>query len=108
MLEWATINNAHALGLDSQTGSLLPGKKADLVLLRRGDLNLFPVTDPVQSIAVHANQSNVDTVFINGVLMKQHGRLLFDQKILASIRTRLEASRWRLFDLATELGRPLG
>jgi len=108
VLEWATINNAHALGLASRTGSLVPGRKADLVLLRRGDLNLFPVTDPVQSIAVHANQSNVDTVFINGVLMKQHGRLLFDQKTLASIRTRLEAARWRLFNLATELGRPLG
>ncbi len=108
VLEWATINNAHALGLGSQTGSLAPGKKADLVLLRRGDLNLFPVTDPVQSIAVHANQSNVDTVFINGVLMKQHGRLLFDQKALASIRTRLEAARWRLFNLAAEFGRPLG
>jgi 5-methylthioadenosine/S-adenosylhomocysteine deaminase len=41
VLEWATINNAHALGLASQTGSLLPVKKADLILLRRGDLNLL-------------------------------------------------------------------
>ena len=42
------------MGLESQTGSLVVGKKADIVLLRKNDLNLFPVTDPVQTIVVHA------------------------------------------------------
>ncbi|MEI8276398.1 MAG: amidohydrolase family protein, partial [Hyphomicrobiales bacterium] len=32
-LEWATINGARMAGLDSQVGSLTPGKQADIVLL---------------------------------------------------------------------------
>jgi len=108
VLEWATINNARAMGLDSQTGSLVPGKKADIVLLRKNDLNLFPVTDPVQAIVVHANQSNVDTVFVNGVMRKQHGRLLEDAGRLAAIRANLAKTRHRLLGLATEMGRPIG
>ncbi|MEM9098803.1 MAG: amidohydrolase family protein [Pseudomonadota bacterium] len=104
VLEWATINNAHAMGLGAQIGSLTPGKRADIVLLRKTDLNLMPVTDPVQSIVMHANQSNVDTVFIDGTLRKRHGSLLARPPGLA---TKAEGAAHRLLDLADQLGRPL-
>ena len=35
MLEMATINGAHVAGLEDRTGSLTPGKKADVVADRR-------------------------------------------------------------------------
>ena len=42
-LEWATINGARAFRLDGQIGTLSPGKKADIVMLRADDVNMAPV-----------------------------------------------------------------
>ena len=77
-LAWATLGGARALMLEKQIGSLTPGKKADLVLLRATDLNLYPVHDPVYVIE-QAHAGNVDTVMIDGRVLKRAGRLLFDQ-----------------------------
>ena len=77
-LAWATLGGARALMLEKQIGSLTPGKKADLILLRATDLNLYPVHDPVYVIE-QAHAGNVDTVMIDGRLLKRAGRLLFDQ-----------------------------
>ena len=76
-LEWATINGARALRMDHLIGSLSPGKKADIILLRADDLNLFPVHDPVHAIVLHANSGNVDTVMVDGEIVKRAGRLLY-------------------------------
>jgi 5-methylthioadenosine/S-adenosylhomocysteine deaminase len=91
-LTWATIGNARAIGLEDQIGSLTPGKKADIVMLRANDLNLFPVHDPLFSIVDQAHAGNVDTVIIDGVTRKQDGRLLFAADILKMRRTELAAS----------------
>ena len=64
-------------GLDDRTGSLTPGKQADIVLLRAGDLNLFPVADPVVSVVMHASAGNVDTVLVGGRFVKRDGKLLY-------------------------------
>ncbi len=96
VLEWATINNARALCLSHVTGSLTPGKQADIVLLRANDLNMLPALDPVQTIVVHANPSNVETVLIAGRVVKADGRLLYPQKSLAKHRARLVESSRRL------------
>ena len=61
-LEWATIGGARALGMGREIGSLTPGKRADVILVRTNDMNLFPVNDPVQAIVLHAGGANVDTV----------------------------------------------
>src|SRR5690606_19756371 len=61
-LEWATINGARMIGQEHRIGSLAPGKQADIVLLRRDDLTIFPVHDPVSSIVTQAGVSNVDSV----------------------------------------------
>ena len=76
-LEWATINNATALRLDHKIGSLAPGKKADIILINKNDLNIFPVHNPIESVVFQANSSNVDTVIINGKVKKRKGRLLY-------------------------------
>lgn len=75
-LEWATVNNARALGMEDRIGSLTPGKKADILLIRRNDLNMAPALNPVQAVVMYATASNVDTVFIDGRRVKQGGRLL--------------------------------
>lgn len=86
-LEWATINGARAFGLDAKIGTLTPGKRADIVMLRADDLNMTPVWDPVYSIVEIAGAGNVDTVIVDGVIRKQNGKLAFPADVL---RRRLE------------------
>lgn len=77
-LRWATIDGARMAGLEHRTGSLAPGKSADMILLRTTDPNMFPVVDPVASIVLQASHGNVDTVIIDGEIRKRHGRLTHD------------------------------
>ncbi len=82
-LEWATIGGARAFMLDKAIGTLTPGKKADIVMLRANDVNVAPVWDPVYSIVEIAGPGNVDTVIIDGVVRKENGRLTFPAGVLA-------------------------
>ncbi|MBM3530634.1 MAG: amidohydrolase family protein [Alphaproteobacteria bacterium] len=81
-LEWATINGARAFMLDKKIGTLTPGKKADIVMLRADDVNMAPVWDPVYSIVEIAGAGNVDTVIVDGVTRKKDGRLTFPADVL--------------------------
>ncbi len=76
VLRIATIEGARCHGLDGRIGSLAPGKEADLILLRRSDLNLAAARDPVAAIVLHAGVANVDTVIVGGEVLKRDGRLL--------------------------------
>lgn len=76
VLRFATSAGAQALGLERKTGSLTPGKEADLIMIRTTDLNLFPVHDPIGAVVQFANPSNVDTVFVAGKPVKRDGKLL--------------------------------
>lgn len=76
-LAWATINGAKVAGLAGRTGSLAPGKQADIVLMRADDLAMFPVRNPVGSVVMQGGVSSVDSVFIAGRAVKRHGKLLF-------------------------------
>jgi 5-methylthioadenosine/S-adenosylhomocysteine deaminase len=75
-LAWATVNGARMARLDDVTGSLAPGKAADIVLLRGDDIGMFPVRDPVASIVMQGGVAAVDTVLIAGRVMKRGGKLL--------------------------------
>jgi cytosine/adenosine deaminase-related metal-dependent hydrolase len=90
MLEIATLNGAHVAGLEDRTGSLTPGKKADIVAIDARSLNVAPVHDPVAAVTLCADVSNVDTVIVDGVVRKRDGRLLAD---VDRARTLVEASR---------------
>ena len=74
-LELVTINGAKALGLDHLVGSLTVGKRADVIMVRTDDLNMAPVRDPAVAIVHSAQPSNVDTVLIDGRILKRHGKL---------------------------------
>jgi len=96
VLEHATIKSAQCMGLDRQIGSLTPGKQADLILLRKSDINMRAAVDPVSSIVLHAGVSNVDTVMVRGKLVKQHGKLLY--RDLGRRLQELDRSSQRLYE----------
>src|SRR5438105_3446990 len=66
VLEFATIEGARACALEDRVGSLTPGKQADLVLLKVNAINTAPMVDPVGTIVVFSDTSNVDSVFVAG------------------------------------------
>jgi cytosine/adenosine deaminase-related metal-dependent hydrolase len=96
VLEWATIGGARALRMEDRIGSLTPRKKADVILINGNDLNLFPVHDPVPSIVQQANGANVDTVLIDGQIVKRHGKLLHSAADLSRKRDALMESSIRI------------
>jgi 5-methylthioadenosine/S-adenosylhomocysteine deaminase len=78
VLHWATLQGARATGLERRTGSLTPGKAADIVLIRGTDVNLAPVSAPADAIVLAAHPGNVDTVLVAGRVLKRAGRLEAD------------------------------
>jgi cytosine/adenosine deaminase-related metal-dependent hydrolase len=75
ILEMATIDGARGLGIDDVTGSLTPGKRADLIMVRSDDIATAPLTDAPNTLALAAGAENVDTVVVDGRILKRHGRL---------------------------------
>jgi cytosine/adenosine deaminase-related metal-dependent hydrolase len=73
-LGWATINGARALGIGDRTGSITPGKRADLLLLRADSPGVAPVTDPYSAVVLQMDRAHVDTVMVDGVVHRRHGR----------------------------------
>jgi cytosine/adenosine deaminase-related metal-dependent hydrolase len=75
-LRWATIDGAKVAGVADRTGSITPGKKADLVIIDGSAVNVAPIIDPVAAVVCAADISNVDTVFVDGRIVKQGGKLV--------------------------------
>jgi cytosine/adenosine deaminase-related metal-dependent hydrolase len=94
-LKLATIGGAKGLKLDRVTGSLTPGKDADIVLLDAEALNVAPLNNAVGAVVTLMDRSNVSTVLCGGVVKKWRGALLgYD---VAKLRAELEASRDYVF-----------
>jgi len=75
ILELATIDGARDLGIADRVGSLTPGKRADLILVRTNDLNVAPFFNPALLLVQQAQPYNVDTVIIDGRILKYKGEL---------------------------------
>jgi 5-methylthioadenosine/S-adenosylhomocysteine deaminase len=90
VLGFATIDGAAVAGLADRTGSLTPGKKADVVIIDGQAVNTAPVIDPVATVVLAADVSNVDTVIIDGKFHKRDGKLLAN---LDTPRKQIEESR---------------
>jgi cytosine/adenosine deaminase-related metal-dependent hydrolase len=74
---WATIGGAQALGLDDAIGSLVPGKKADVVLIKNEDSPaLYPLLHPYGSLVYQAGRGDVHTVLVDGRVVKYDRRLV--------------------------------
>lgn len=75
VLELATIKGAQALGLGDRTGSLKPGKRADVIMVDTQAVNMGPFTAPDYMLVDSAQAANVDTVIIDGRVLKRAGKL---------------------------------
>lgn len=77
-LEMATVAGARNLGLEDVVGTLTPGKRADLIMVRTDALNMMPAPDldPTRLLVLCAQPANVDTVVVDGVIAKRGGRLV--------------------------------
>ncbi|MGF0175327.1 amidohydrolase family protein [Streptomyces sp. Marseille-Q5077] len=97
MLEIATRNGAHVACVEDRTGSLTPGKRADVVAIDATALNVAPVHDAAAAVTLSADVSNVDTVIVDGVIRKRDGRLVADvdraRQLVQESRDRLLAAK---------------
>jgi cytosine/adenosine deaminase-related metal-dependent hydrolase len=102
VLSQATIDGVRALGLADMTGSVTPGKKADLTMLRADDLNLGPLNVADGQVVLAAQPRNVDTVWIDGVVRKRGGELVdFD------LPAAMHAAQVAVAGLSQRIGRPV-
>jgi cytosine/adenosine deaminase-related metal-dependent hydrolase len=90
VLRWATLDGAKVAGVADRTGSITPGKKADIVIIDGGAVNVAPVIDPVAAVVCAADISNVETVIVDGKILKSDGKL---HAKLDEPRRLVEASR---------------
>ena len=99
-LEWATIGNARAMGMDDRIGSLTPGKQADVILVHGTDINTCPVHDPVQTLVFMTTPHNIDTVLVAGEYRKRDRKLVYPEAALRQKLEELTASGQRILDAA--------
>jgi 5-methylthioadenosine/S-adenosylhomocysteine deaminase len=77
VVEWATMGGARALGLDSLIGSLEPGKKADVVLIKNdASPVMVPLLHPYGHVVFQAQRGDVHTVVVNGRVVKYDHQLV--------------------------------
>jgi 5-methylthioadenosine/S-adenosylhomocysteine deaminase len=74
-LRMATVNGARALGLEDTTGTITPGKCADLVAVDLNHVNTQPTYDPVTQLIYSANRDQISDVWVNGKQVVRDGTL---------------------------------
>jgi cytosine/adenosine deaminase-related metal-dependent hydrolase len=94
LLEIATIGAARVLGLDDRIGSLTPGKRADVVLIRKGPFGDSVVRDACAHVLLQTSPRDIDTVLVDGEVRMRGGVLSgFEAEKAAGM---IRASRQRL------------
>jgi len=73
VLRYATINGAKGLRLEKKTGSLTPGKEADILILDAGALNVAPLNQVPGAVVSLMDRTNVETVIVAGKVRKVEG-----------------------------------
>jgi len=98
VLDFATLQGARSIGLGDVTGSLTPGKQADLLIVHAEDLNNMPLNDPIGTLVLGSDPRNIDAVFIAGQVRKWAGTVL--DVDLTELRQDVHASRDRVLKAA--------
>src|SRR6202453_809213 len=76
MLRLATIDGARVWNLNSETGSLIPGKQGDVAVVDMRSPHLVGVGDHVASLVLGANPADVEHVFVAGNIVKRDYKLV--------------------------------
>jgi cytosine/adenosine deaminase-related metal-dependent hydrolase len=95
VLRFGTMNGAKALRLDGKTGSLTPGKEADIIILDATRINVAPLNQVPGAVVSLMDRTNVETVIVAGKVRKWRGQVL--DVDLPHLRQQLEASRDYVF-----------
>jgi 5-methylthioadenosine/S-adenosylhomocysteine deaminase len=97
VLELATIEGARSLGMGESIGSLRAGKRADLILVNTREVNLAVFSDPAHMLVEAAQPANVDTVMVDGRILKRRGKLtaVDVEQVVNEARSALTAVRKR-------------
>lgn len=91
VLDFATLQGARTNGLGDVTGSLTPGKKADLLVVQAEDLNNMPLNDPIGTLVLGSDARNITAVLVGGQPRKWNGQVL--DVDLPALRSQVSASR---------------
>jgi cytosine/adenosine deaminase-related metal-dependent hydrolase len=71
----SNVGGARALGRDD-LGRIMPGARADIVLVDFRSLTIGPVADPIRALVHLATPDMVDTVIVDGATLMRDKRLL--------------------------------
>jgi cytosine/adenosine deaminase-related metal-dependent hydrolase len=93
VIRYATIDGAKASGLAGAIGSVSPGKRADVIVLRADRPNIAPVNDPIGAVVWGMDTSNIDWVFVGGAPLVEKGELAAD---VASARAVASAAKQQI------------
>lgn len=104
VVTWATLGGARALGWESEIGSITPGKKADLVLIKNEQSPaMFPLLHPYGHVVFQAGRADVHTVMVDGRVVKYDHHLLDDElararqaitRTVEYVQTQMGAQAW--------------
>jgi 5-methylthioadenosine/S-adenosylhomocysteine deaminase len=72
-IKMATANGAAGQGRESETGRIMPGFDADLIMLNLDAPHLFPVNDPCAAAAYSARGSDVCMTMAQGRILYENG-----------------------------------
>ena len=98
-LELGTLGGAQALGLDSEVGSLVPGKRADLAVVSLAGSSYLPWEDPAGAVVFGGSPDRVVATYVGGELRYERGGMDW-QELTAAARSARRAM------LAPPAGRP--
>ena len=62
--------------MDDEIGTLTPGKRADIIMLRTDDFTIAPAHSPVETVVFQSHPAHIDTVLVDGEPVKRDGELL--------------------------------
>ena len=89
VLWMATREGARALGMDSEIGSIEPGKRADLILVDRDRPHLAPDGDPYSTLVYAARGPDVRMTMVDGEVLNRDFQLvrMDTAEVMAEART---------------------
>ena len=102
ILEMATVNGARLYGMEKEFGSIEPGKKADIIIIKP---SVLPTPLNASSVIGHlvntVDGDDVETVLVNGKLVVKDKQLLtFDEEKAQSISQSAAAKLWERLETA--------
>ncbi|MCK4438591.1 amidohydrolase family protein, partial [Candidatus Bathyarchaeota archaeon] len=102
-----TLCGAKALRRDD-LGRIAPGCKADIVIVKLDSINMSPVRDPIRNLVMNGNNSDVNTVMIDGKIVVEDGKVPgIDEEKLADNLQREQERVWDMLPTHDVFGRTI-